>query len=338
MVSTLIIIAENIHASRVVLTPERNGKKTRVMDNGAVGLIHPASDGDSMSLPHEYRETEEYAQGKIKHVRVAIELGMAGDTEGVRYLQSMARSQIQAGADFLDVNIDEMSSSVEKLVDAMNWTAGMMTDFSPVPLSIDSSVHDVLEAGLKCCDHSKGRPLINSASMERPEVLDLAVEYNTDVVVSAFGGSAGPLDVDERMKNFGEMMKRVDSLGIEPERVYLDPLVFSVGTDPEAGNRFLEAVRRVRDEFGDEVHITGGLSNISFGMPARRLLNEVFVLMAMEAGCDSAIVDPLQVNVERIRQYDRDSEVFRLTMDALTGKDQFCVEYISAYREGKLRV
>ncbi len=338
MLASPIIIGENIHASRVVLTPERKGKKTRLLEDGRVGLVAPDSGGERlMILPDGYKETPEYTQGKIKHVRAAVELGMMGDEEGLHYLQSLAQSQIDAGASFLDVNVDEISPNPDQQINAMSWTAKVLSEFSSVPLSIDSSNSTVLETGLESCDRSKGRLLINSASLERLEVLDLAVRFETEVVISAFGGSDGSMTVEDRLNHLDEMLRHVDSRGIERERVHLDPLVFSVGTDPEAATRFLETVRQARSKYGDEIHITGGLSNISFGVPARKLLNEVFFLLALEAGCDSAIIDPLQLKVDRLEQLDRESEPFRLACDVLTGKDQFCMEYLTAYREGLLK-
>jgi 5-methyltetrahydrofolate--homocysteine methyltransferase len=335
----LIIVAENIHATRVVISPERGGKKAVLLDDGGVAVTYNALDGTKalMRLADDYKQSPEYGEGKIKHVRVAVEKGMMGQPDGIEYLQSMAKSQIDAGAGFLDVNVDEISPTVEKQVEAMTWVARRLGQFSPAPLSIDSSRPQVIEAGLEVCDPSKGRPLINSASLERPELLDSAVKYNTDVIVSAFGRTGMPSGVEDRVANIAEMMRCVDDRGIKRDRVFLDPLVLPVGTDPAAGKSFLETVRQLRSMYGPDVHITGGLSNVSFGIPGRPLLNEVFFLLALEAGCDSAIIDPTQVRVENVDKIDRDSLAFRLSHDALTGKDPFCMDYIAAFREGKLR-
>ncbi|MFH1743768.1 MAG: dihydropteroate synthase [bacterium] len=333
-----IIIAENIHATRVVLSPERKGKKSVLLEDGGVALKYTGLDGSPalMQLPQTCIESPQYAEGKIKHVQVAIEKGMAGEADGIEYLQSMAKEQIDAGADFLDVNVDEVSPDAEKQVEAMTWIVQVLAPFSSVPLSIDSSNSQVIEQGLAACDSSKGRSLINSASLERPDLLDLAVQYKTEVIVSAFGTKGMPSGADDRVANITEMMKHVEDAGIGLDRVHLDALVFPVATDSTAGISFLESVRQFRSMYGSEIHITGGLSNVSFGIPARKLLNEVFLLLALEAGCDSAIIDPIQVRVENIQSLDRDSLAFQLACDALTGKDMFCAEYVSAFREGKL--
>lgn len=338
MPENLTVVAENIHATRVVLSPERKGKKAVLLDDGGVAVTYTALDGTKalMRLPGDYKARPEYGEGKIKHVCVAIEKGMGGYADGMEYLQSMAKAQMDAGADFLDVNVDEISPEVERQMEAMTWTARMLAEFSSVPLSIDSSNPQVIQAGLEVCDPSKGRLLINSASLERPEVLDLSVKYDTEVIASAFGTSGIPSGIEDRVGNIMEMMKRVDAGGISRDRVHLDPLVLPVGTDPTAGKSFLETVRQLRSTYGSEVHITGGLSNVSFGIPARRLLNEVFFLLALEAGCDSAIIDPIQIKIENVQNIDRGSAAFRLAHDVLTGKDQFCMEYVRAFREGRL--
>ncbi|HOE10096.1 MAG TPA: dihydropteroate synthase [bacterium] len=338
MTNDLIVIAENIHATRIVLSPERKGKKCVVLDDGSVAIpfVDPNGRERQLRLPQAYRESQEYADGKIKHVRVAIEMGMSGEADGVDYLRSLAQAQIEAGAAFLDVNVDEVSPMVERQIEAMRWITGVLAPFSRVPLSIDSSHPEVIEAGLKGCDVSKRRPLINSASLERPEVLDLAARYDTEVIISACGASGIPSGVEDRVANIEEMVNLAKARGIGLDRIHLDPLVLPVGTDSENGNYFLETVRWARSRYGAEIHISGGLSNVSFGVPARKLLNEVFLILAMDAGCDSAIIDPTQVRAQNIQKIDRDSLGFRLASDALTGKDPFCMEYVTAFREGRL--
>ncbi len=338
MPQELIVIAENIHATRVVLSPERKGEKAVRLEEGGVAITYMSTEGTEslMRLPDEYLESQEYRDGKIKHIRIAIEKGMAGQSDGAEYLRSMAEAQIQASADYLDVNVDEISPDVEKQVEAMRWAARMLGQFSPIPLSIDSSRPLVIQAGLEVCDRSKGRPLVNSASLERPESLELAYEYDANVIISAFGTSGLPSGVEDRLGNIEAMIERAKSNGLTSERIFVDPLVLPVGTNSAAGEAFLLTVRRLRSKYGRDVHITGGLSNVSFGLPGRRLLNEVFFVLAVEAGCDSAIIDPTQIDVNRVAEVNRDSAAFHLAYNALTGKDEFCMEYVTAYREGRI--
>jgi len=118
---------------------------------------------------------------------------------------------------------------------------------------------------------------------------------------------------------------RLVDAGVPQEDIFVDPVVAPICTDPKAGEEFLEAVRRIRSDLPD-VHIICGLSNISFGLPKRKLLNRNFLIMAMAAGLDSAILDPTDV----------DTMADIVASEALLGRDAFCMSYIEAYRSGKL--
>ena len=105
---------------------------------------------------------------------------------------------------------------------------------------------------------------------------------------------------------------------------------------PEAPEHVLEAARELRKEYGNTIHLVGGLSNVSFGMPERRLLNDTFIDLAAEAGIDSGIIDPVASDLPRVFGADRDSEPYRLAADMLLGRDPFGGEYVAAFRAGRL--
>ena len=109
-----------------------------------------------------------------------------------------------------------------------------------------------------------------------------------------------------------------------------------MATDPDVGRHFLDAVRRIRERFGPEIHLSGGLSNVSFGLPARRVLNDAFIDLAVEAGADSGIIDPVANDLERIFGQDRTARPYLLARDVLTGADPYGGAYLSAYRKGEL--
>ena len=109
-----------------------------------------------------------------------------------------------------------------------------------------------------------------------------------------------------------------------------------IGVDPEAGCAFFEAVRQLRAVFGPEIHLTGGLSNSSFGLPARRLLGDVFLDLAALAGLDSGIVDPVASDIAKALAPDRDSEAYRRAADFIEGRDPFGMDFIDAFRAGRL--
>jgi len=118
-------------------------------------------------------------------------------------------------------------------------------------------------------------------------------------------------------------MKKAKEYNIDPSRIHIDPLVVTLGTDGEALTTFVECCRQIKGQY-PTIHITSGLSNISFGLPARKNINQTFMVLAMNAGMDSAIVDPTN----------RDMLGMIYATDALLENDEFCLEYIGAYREG----
>jgi 5-methyltetrahydrofolate corrinoid/iron sulfur protein methyltransferase len=178
--------------------------------------------------------------------------------------------------------------------------------------------------------------LLNSASLERPDVLELAAAHGCPLVISAAGEDSLPATADGRVANTERILAEAVSYGIPLADCHLDPLVMPAGVDPEAGAAFLDAAQRIRAAYGSQLHITGGLSNVSFGLPGRRLLNDVFLVLAMDAGVDSGIIDPVVADFDRALGLDRASSAFRLTEDLLLGRDAYGMEYLTAYRAGVL--
>jgi 5-methyltetrahydrofolate--homocysteine methyltransferase len=123
--------------------------------------------------------------------------------------------------------------------------------------------------------------------------------------------------------------------GIAPGDVYVDPLIFPVSVDGEFGSHALAAIRAIRARFGPEIHVTGGMSNVSFGIPGRRLLNEAFLRLAIEAGADSGIIDPLSTDLGRVMSIDLDSGAYAMARDAILGVDANCRAFLKAYRAGE---
>jgi 5-methyltetrahydrofolate--homocysteine methyltransferase len=118
--------------------------------------------------------------------------------------------------------------------------------------------------------------------------------------------------------------------------LHVDPLVLPVAVEPEVGAWFLEAVRTLRATFGPEIHLTGGLSNVSFGLPQRKLLNDVFIDLAADAGADSGIIDPVASDPRRIFAQDRGTRAYALATALLTGADPYGMEFLTAYRAGEV--
>ena len=147
-----------------------------------------------------------------------------------------------------------------------------------------------------------------------------------------------PADAAERVANVKQLMDLVEARGIPLDDVYIDGLVFPISVAADFGRHYLDAVTELRELYGPEVHITGGLSNVSFGLPQRKLVNLAFIHLALEAGIDSGIVDPVQCNIQAILDLDIESEPIRLAREVLLGEDEFCVNYLQAWRAGRLEM
>ena len=340
MNNPFIVIGENIHTTRVL---RRKGKRISELPDGTQAVNYRTYGGETryLPIPESIRTTQDFEEGRVKHVQIAVRAAMAGGSgaaEALRYLQRLAQRQEHAGAHFLDLNVDEISLRPEEQQEAMRWLVRTMRDTSRLPLSIDSSDVDIIRAGLEAwSDAADGaRGLLNSASLERLDALDLARAYDVQVIVTAAGDSGMPSDTAERVANASRMVDAALERGIPEADVYVDPLVFPIAVDQQFGNHCLDAIRELRRRYGPELHITGGFSNVSFGMPQRRLINDVFLRLAIDAGADSGILDPVTSHIDGVLGLDRSARPYRLGEDLLLGGDQYCATFIRAHRKGEL--
>lgn len=337
-IPSFIVIGENIHCTRIL---KRDGASIVRTDDGGSAIVYGSGGARRMlPIPEPFTKRADWESGKVKRCAVAIWQGMYGNGAarglGADYIQTMACEQEKAGAAFIDINVDEFSVELDERVKAMKWTVGLVQKACRLPLSIDSANQDVMQAGLMACDPSRGRPMINSISLERPALMEPAAEHKAAVVVSATGEAELPASMEERLTNLGKLIPMLENRGIPRERMYVDPLVYTISTDSRNGRVFLETVASIRRAYGSAIHVTGGLSNVSFGMPCRKLINQVFARLSVEFGGDSGIVDPLQINLKSLESLDEDSEPFKLARALLMGEDEFGMNFISAHREGKL--
>jgi 5-methyltetrahydrofolate--homocysteine methyltransferase len=172
--------------------------------------------------------------------------------------------------------------------------------------------------------------MVNSISGERSRlegVLPLAVAAGGPVVALALDDAGIPAGVNDRLAVIRRLVDATRSAGIPDGRVYLDPLVMTISTNTESALIALDVMRQVRLEF-PEAHMTSGLSNVSFGLPVRSLVNRTYLTLAVSAGLDCAILDPL----------DRDLRAALLATQLVLGQDRRCLGYTRAYRAGLLGV
>ena len=332
-----IVIGENIHATRVLL---RNGARVSSLPDGRPALPFTDDDGAERLLPVPDAALDGAGdKQKVKHIKAAVLAGLDGGVDaglGQGYVRYLARRQVDAGADYLDLNVDEVSNDLEVRSAAMRWLVGAVEGATPAALSLDSSAPEVMSAGLATATRKAGPPLLNSASVERLDVLDLAGSESCPVVLGAVGEHGMPASAQERVANAARIIEEATRRGISLGGMHVDPLVIPVAVEPEVGAWFLEAVATIRSTYGPEIHLTGGLSNVSFGMPLRKLLNDVFIDLAAEAGADSGIIDPVASDPRRIFTQDRTTRAYALAADLLAGRDMFGMEFLTAYRAGEL--
>jgi cobalamin-dependent methionine synthase I len=334
-----VVVGENLHATRVLL---RSGKHVVTMADGEEAIRYTTSRDEvrHLVIPEEIKRRQDFQEGRVKHVAVAVRAAMsnseAAADEGCQYLRTLAERQIKTGADFLDLNVDEVSLRHHKQLAAMVWLVKFIEELSPIPLSIDSSKIETIRAGIEACEGKAGPPMLNSASLERLEALDMAKARNLPVIVTAAGESGMPQDTEQRIVNATRIIDAALAKAIPIGNLYLDTLVFPVSVDIQFGTHYLEATRQLRARYGPEIHLTGGLSNVSFGLPCRKLVNEVFINLAVEAGADSGIVDSVANNLNEVFTADKSSKPYQLTRDMLLGLDRNCKAFLRAYRKGEL--
>jgi 5-methyltetrahydrofolate--homocysteine methyltransferase len=227
-----------------------------------------------------------------------------------------ALAQVQAGADMLDVNAGIPLVDEARLLTAMLRTAQDAVD---VPVCIDSSVVEALEAGLSAYE---GRALVNSVTAEDErlnEILPLVARHGAAVIGLANDETGIPETPRKRLECARKIVAAANDHGIATEDVIIDPLAMTVGADTEAVTTTLATIRLIRDEL--EVNMCLGASNVSFGLPQRHVLNAAFLPMAMAAGLTSAIMSTAPACVDAVR-----------ASDLLLGHDPWGGNWIAAHR------
>ncbi len=237
-------------------------------------------------------------------------------------IRELAVRQAKAGASWLDVNAGTRSSTEP---DDLVWLIETIQPVVDIPLCLDSANPAALAAGLQVVQQT---PMINSISGE-PQRLDgilpLAVEYGCPVIALAMDGAGIPETCEGRLEVARRLMAAARAGGLPDEKVYLDPLAMALATNSNSARVTLDAIRAFRSEF-PEAHLTLGLSNVSFGLPARSYINRAFLILALAAGLDTAILDPL----------DRETMAALMAAELVLGFDRHCLNYTRAYRAGLL--
>lgn len=227
-----------------------------------------------------------------------------------------------SGAHYLDVNAAQFH---EQEADLLCWLVRTVSACTDIPLVIDSPDPAVILAGLSELDKKKGaRPLINSITLEphRFEIMqEAALAHDCGLVVLLMDQNGMPQGVDARLRIADQIVNRLTASGVAADRLFLDPMVRPVAVDDQAGREALTVIAALRQSW-PECHSVVGLSNVSYGLPARRHLNRSFLLMAMAVGLDAAILNTLDEPLMDLLTAGR----------TLLGDDEYCMDYLERFR------
>jgi len=253
----------------------------------------------------------------LKAIRPAIENYDAGT------VADMAVKQHEAGADFIDINAGIF---VEDEPERLAWLAKTVQDAVDTPLTIDSPSAAAVRKALEANRNPK--VMINSITDEPKrfdEIMPLVVEFKAGIVALCMDETGMPETVKDRVSIAERLVKKLTKEGVPISDIYIDPLVRPISTGSHYGNVAIETIREVKKEFPD-VHIACGLSNISFSLPARKMINQAFLVAAIGAGMDGAIIDPL----------DKKLMSMIYASEALFGRDNYCKNYLKKFRAGEI--
>jgi cobalamin-dependent methionine synthase I len=257
---------------------------------------------------------------RINSSRKAIqEAVLSGDADTI---QNEAKIQAEAGADYIDVNA---GTFIREELERLQWIVEVVQDAVSLPLCIDSPDPKVIDGILPLL---KKTPMINSITLEPSRlepILPLAVAYKANVIALCQSPKGMADTADQKVAMAHELVEKAEKAGLPQDLLLVDPLVYPVSTSPLSAVAALDAIERIKEEIPG-VHTICGLTNVSYGVPERKLINRTFLVAAIVRGLDSAILDPT------------DKKLFGSMKAALAvmGKDEYCLEFIEAYRAERI--
>ena len=249
-----------------------------------------------------------------RSIREAIE------RRDVAFISEVAREQAKAGVDYIDVNA---GTFVDQEIECLCWLVETVQEAVDRPLCLDSPNPKALSEAMKL---HRGEPMINSISMEESRLQSLLPIVSSEpchVVALCMGQASMPTTVEERVEVGSELIRNVTDKGVPLERIHVDPLVQPVSVDTGMGVAILGAIKKITEDFPG-VNTICGLSNISFGLPERHLINRNFLALCITHGLSGAILDPT----------DRRLMATLLSVEMLLGRDEYCEKFIDAYQKG----
>jgi cobalamin-dependent methionine synthase I len=256
---------------------------------------------------------------RINSSRKDIEVALR--ERNAQLITQEARDQVEAGAHLIDVNT---AALMEGEIESLKWTVQLIGGSVDVPICIDSPNPVAVEEVLPLC---KGKPMLNSITAEQgryAKLIPLIQEYRPNVVGLCMDDRGVPHSRDDRICIASDLIGRLTKDGVPIGDIYIDPVVTPISTDTRCGIAVLESIGAIMKAYPG-VHTICGLSNVSYGLPHRKQMNRIFLVMAMTRGLDAVILDPC----------DRRIMANLITTTTLLGKDDFCTGYLTAYRGRK---
>ena len=251
-------------------------------------------------------------------------IAAAIEEQDAEAIKKIAKDQYEAGANYIDVNAGVF---VGKEGDYLEWLVKNVQEAVDGPCCLDSPDPKVIERGLAV---HKGTVMINSISLEKERynaLLPLIAGTDLKVVALCMSDEGMPETVVDRVKIADRLINRLLQNNVKLENIYVDPLVQPISTKSNFGLEFLNAVEEIMTRFKG-IHTICGLSNISYGLPVRKLLNRNCAVMAIVKGLDGLIVNPL----------DKQMMANLIAAETLIGRDEYCVDYLKAYRQGRFEL
>ena len=257
---------------------------------------------------------------KINTSRKSVETAVIN--RDTAFITKLARDQADAGASYIDVNAGTL---LAQETDSLCWLVETVQNEVDIPLSLDSPSLQALSEAMKL---HKGEPMINSISLEEERfkaLLPVITSQPCSVVALCIGKTAMPSTAEERVQVGTELINELTSHGFPVEKIYVDPLIQPVAVDTNMGLAALEAISTIMKGFPG-VNTICGLSNVSYGLPERRLINRNFLSLCLAYGLSAVILDPT----------DQQIMAALLTIEMLLGRDEYCGNYIDAYQNGRI--
>jgi 5-methyltetrahydrofolate--homocysteine methyltransferase len=248
------------------------------------------------------------------------EIYNAIENRDAAFIRNEAVAQANAGADYLDVNTGLFAS---KEAEQMAWLIDIVQDATPLPICIDSPNPEVIRHVLPMVEKT---PMLNSITLEKKRfetLIPLVIDRSCKVIGLCQNDAKAAHTSLEKTTMASELIAEMKKAGVPEDHIYLDPLVFPLATDTNSAKATFHAVREIHETF-PHLHLICGLTNVSYGLPKRKLINRSFLTVAIVMGLDAAIVDPL----------DKKLMAALKAGVLLNGRDPYARGYIEAYRNG----